>query len=227
MNWAIQQQLLSLEDKKYKDFQCNLCPGVTNIIGVRLPILRKLAKELITEDWRPLISYENNQYYEEYMLLGIIIGSVKVDLNERLALIKDFVPHIDNWAVCDSFCSNLKFTINYRKEVFALLSQYITSKKEFELRFAIVMLLDYYLVVPEYLDQTLDILEHIKHEGYYVKMAVAWAVSIAYIKFPVQTMVFLQNTKLDNFTYNKALQKITESLRIDPQSKNLIRSMKR
>lgn len=227
MNWAIQQQLLSLEDKKYKDFQCNLCPGVTNIIGVRLPILRKLAKELITEDWRPLISYENNQYYEEYMLLGIIIGSVKVDLNERLALIKDFVPHIDNWAVCDSFCSNLKFTTNYRKEVFSLLSQYITSKKEFELRFAIVMLLDYYLVVPEYLDQTLDILEHIKHEGYYVKMAVAWAVSIAYIKFPVQTMEFLQNTKLDNFTYNKALQKITESLRIDPQTKKLIRSMKR
>lgn len=103
---------------------------------------------------------------------------------------------------------------------------YLSSEKEFEIRFAVVILLNFY-IVEDYIDRVILLLDEIKHEGYYAKMAVAWAVSICYVKFPKKTMEYLKNNTLDDFTYNKSLQKITESLRVDEDTKRLIRSIKR
>ena len=103
------------------------------------------------------------------------------------------------------------------------------SDREFELRFAIVILLDYY-ITDEYIDNVIKILDNIKHtEFYYVKMAVAWTLSIAYIKYPDKIMQYLQsgNNHLDKDTYNKALQKIIESNRVGKREKNKIKKMKR
>ena len=88
------------------------------------------------------------------------------------------------------------------------------------------MLMDYYLTT-EYIDQVLEIYDGIHHEGYYVKMGVAWAISMAYVKFPQKTMKLLQNNHLDNFTYNKALQKMIESYQIDKETKQILKEMKR
>ena len=106
------------------------------------------------------------------------------------------------------------------------LQQYKNSMEEFELRFFIVMLLDFY-ITDEYIKEVINILDNIKHEGYYVKMAIAWTISIAYIKYPEITMKYLINNTLDDFTYNKALQKIVESYRVSNQDKAIIRNMKR
>lgn len=106
------------------------------------------------------------------------------------------------------------------------LQEYLKSKKEFELRFAIVTMLNYY-ITEEYIESVLKILNNVKHEGYYVKMAVAWAISIAFIKFPEKTMKLLENNNLDDFTYNKSLQKIIESYQVDENTKQKIRTMKR
>lgn len=222
----IRNKLFSLADEEYQKFHSSLCPGTNNIIGIRVPVLRNVAKEIAKEDWKNYLRTAKSDYYEEIMLQGMVIGLAKMDLEERLDYIKSFVPKIDNWAVCDVTCAGLKFTKKNMSEVWEFLKPYINSNKEFEIRFGVVMLLDFY-ITEEYIKQVLEILNSIHHDGYYVKMAVAWAISVCYIKFPKETMMLLQNNKLDIFTYNKALQKIIESYRVTKEDKEIIRKMRR
>lgn len=225
-NVEILNKIYELSDEKYKKFHGSLCPNTNNIIGVRVPILRTLAKEIAKEDFRNYLKNAKNDYYEEILLQGMVIGIAKMDFKEVCKYLLEFIPKIDNWAVCDITTAGLKATKKYRNEMFEFIKPYLKSKKEFELRFAIVMLLDFY-ITEDYIDEVLKILNNVKSEFYYVKMAIAWAISIAFIKFPDKTMQLLKNNKLDDFTYNKALQKIIESYRIDNITKNKIRKMKR
>lgn len=222
----VRNEIFARIDPDYKTFIMTLIPNKTNILGVRLPHLRQIAKTIAKGDWRTYLNDASDDYFEEVMLQGIVIGYVKTDIRERLKLIEAFVPKIDNWSVCDSFCASLKSTKQHRDVVWKFLQQYFSSNKEFELRFAIVMLIHYY-IEETYIQRVIDILDRIQHDGYYVKMAVAWALSICFVKFPEWTMNYLKNNSLDDFTYNKALQKIIESDRIDNETKETIRQMKR
>ena len=226
MNPSIRKQLMEMADEEYRKFSSSLIPNVDNILGVRLPELRKLAKNIAKGDWRTYLAQADNRYFEETMLQGLVIGYAKTDIEERLRYVADFVPRIDNWSVCDSFCTGLKFTKNYRSLMWDFLQPYLSSDKEYEIRFGVVMLLLYF-VEDEYIERVLQWMDRIRHEGYYVKMAVAWAISVCYVKYPEPTMAFLKNNTLDDFTYNKALQKIIESLRVDSETKHVLRSMKR
>lgn len=226
MEKTIRERIFELADDDFRQFHCKLVPGTENVLGVRLPELRKLAKEIAKGDWRAYLAEASDDYYEEIMLQGLVIGYAKADINEILQYVTNFVQKIDNWAICDTFCSNLKITKKYMSEVWNFLQPYLLSQKEFEMRFGIVMLLGYY-IQEDYIDQVLLLLDNTRHEGYYVKMAVAWAISICFVKYPEKTMTYLKENTLDKFTYNKALQKITESLRVDKATKTVIRSMKR
>lgn len=225
-NKTIKQQLLELAEPDYQKFASALVPNVSGMLGVRLPLLRKLAKDIAKGDWRSYLAATDSEYFEEIMLQGMVIGSAKVDLQEMLTYVELFVPKIDSWSICDSFCAGLKFTNRHKEQVWQFLQPYLKSNKEFELRFGIVMLLDFY-IVEEYIERVLGLFDEVKHEGYYVKMALAWAISICYIKFPELTMDYLQQSQLDDFTYNKTLQKIIESRRVDQEAKELMRKMKR
>ena len=223
----IKEELISMQDKKYKEFHKGLCPGTENIVGIRVPILRNYAKELLKQhNWKTLIKNIDNNYYEEIMLQGMIIGLAKDNLEITLNRIQQFVPKIDNWAVCDVFCGSLKITNKYKKEVWDFIRKYLMSDKEFEIRFGVVMILSYY-IDKDYLKQNFAIFNKIKHEGYYVKMAVAWAISICLIKFYDETIEFLNKCNLDTFTYNKSLQKAIESYRITKEQKDELRKMKK
>jgi 3-methyladenine DNA glycosylase AlkD len=223
---TIKEQLLELAEEEYRKFSAALIPNINHVLGVRLPELRKLAKKMARGDWRAYLEHAESEYFEEVMLQGMVIGYLKTDVEEILRYVADFVPKIDNWSVCDSFCTGLKFTITNKKQVWDFLQPYLLSENEYEIRFAVVMLLDYY-IEEEYISRALQLLDKSKHEGYYVKMAVAWAVSICYVKLPESTMPYLKSNSLDDFTYNKALQKITESFRVDQETKKMIRCMKR
>ncbi|PJI08995.1 MULTISPECIES: DNA alkylation repair protein [Clostridium] len=225
-NKMVQKQLFDLADEKYRKFSASLLPNVNNILGVRLPELRKLAKKIAKDDWRNFINVSDGKYFEENMLQGMVIGYAKMDIEKRLKYITEFIPKINNWSLCDSFCNGLKFTVDNMEKVFEFIKPYLLSEKEFEVRFAVVMILDFY-INEGYINEILKLFDTVKHSGYYAKMAVAWAVSICYVKFPSETMEYLKNNTLDDFTYNKALQKITESFRVDKDTKNNIRSMKR
>ena len=224
--YDLRDKLFELSDDKFKTFHSRLCPNTDNIIGVRLPLLRQLAKEIAKGDWRNFLSNSKEEYYEEILINGLVIAYAKCDVEERLNYIESFVPKIDNWAICDSFCNTLKF-VNKNKEImWEFIQSYLKSYNEFEIRFAVVIILNYY-ITEDYIDLVLKTLDNIKHDGYYVKMAVAWAISMCFIKFEEKTMAYLKDNSLDDFTYNKSLQKICESLRVDKKTKELIQSMKR
>lgn len=228
MKQEIKEKLFKLSDQKYKEFHGGLCPGIENIIGVRVPVLRKYAQELFKEkDWKQTIEEIDNEYYEEIMLQGMLIGQAKKeDINTILKYVGKYVPKIDNWAICDVFCAGLKITKKYKKEMWNFIKKYLKSDKEFEIRFAVVMILDYY-IDEEYLKEDFKIFDNIKHEGYYVKMAVAWAISICLIKYYEDTVKYLKKSKIDNWTYNKAIQKAIESYRISDSQKEILRKMKK
>ncbi len=230
MKDIIREKLLALAEEDYRKFSSALMPGTKNVLGVRLPLLRKLAGEIAKGDWRSYINTygaaDPDEYFEETTLHGLVLGCVKLDIEELLGHAAAFIPKINNWSVCDSFCTSLKAAKRHKERFWEFLQPYLASDKEYELRFGVVMLLNYY-VEEEYIGSVLQLLDRIKHEGYYVKMAVAWALSICYIKLPRQTMAYLNNNTLDDFTYNKALQKITESFRVDDAAKAVIRGMKR
>ena len=127
MNQKIKKELLELSDKKYKKFHEGLCPGTKNIIGVRVPILRKYAKNLCKEkDWKKTIEEIDNEYYEEIMLQGMLIGQAKnEDINTILKYVENYVPKIYNWAICDVFCAGLKITKKYKKEMWIFIQKYL------------------------------------------------------------------------------------------------------
>ncbi len=218
MENLIRNELFKLKDDKYKEFHSSLCPGVDTIIGVRVPVLRKYAKELAKINWKENFINIQNDYYEEIMLQGMIIGIAIKDIKELKIYLEDFIPKIDNWAVCDVCCAGLKLTQKNQEEMWDFLQKYLKSNKEFEIRFGIVMLLDYY-INENYIDRILKIFDNIKSDFYYVKMAVAWAISICYIKFPKETEEYLKNNNLDEFTYKKSIQKIKESYRVSKEQK--------
>ena len=139
--------------------------------------------------------------------------------------LKEFVPKIDSWAVCDTTCSNLKITKKYQKEMWDFLENYIKSNKEFEIRFAVVMYLNYYLT-DEYIDKVLERIDKITSKDYYAQMAIAWMLSFAYIKQKDKTIEYIKNNNLDKFTQNKAIQKICESYRVSKEEKDNLKKYK-
>ncbi len=276
--------LRGLADETYREFHSGLVPGKTNILGVRVPKLRELAKTIAktglpfpdgtSVGWAEYLqaagagraghaagtdadcsghatstdpgpsAAENLDppiYYEEILLQGLVIGCAKMPFDELLSRTAAFVPLIDNWAVCDTFCTSLKAAKKHMAEFWDFLQPYLAlgleqnpqdpqghpAQTEFPLRFAVVMLLAHY-INEGYIDRVLTLLNSVKHEGYYVKMAVAWALSVCFIKFPEKTMELLDGcNELDDFTYNKAIQKTIESFRVDAATKDRLRSMKR
>lgn len=161
------------------------------------------------------------------MLQGMLIGLSKTaDFNKIQKDIEKFIPKINNWAICDVFCAGLKITNKNKKVMLELIEKHLKSKKEFELRFAIVMLLDFY-ITDEYIDYILNKMDKIKSKDYYVQMAIAWTISVCLIKYYDKTIKYLTKCDLDKFTYNKSLQKATESYRITDKQKEELRKIKK
>lgn len=242
MRTEIRERLCALAEPEYREFSASLLPGVENILGVRLPKLRKLAGQLAARDWKGYADCLAKQgegekegtgagaCFEEIMLKGFVIGyahdRAKAPLSEILAETEAFLPLIDNWSVCDSFCSTMKIAREYPDEVWEFILPYFQSEKEFFVRFAVVMSLDHY-IDPAHIHRLFSLYDSVRHPGYYAKMAVAWAVSMCYVRFPKETEGYLASCRLDDFTYNRAIQKTTESFRVDAQTKKRLRSMKR
>lgn len=224
----IRKELLELKDEEYGKFQKKLCPDTNlEIIGIRIPKLRNLAKELAEEDYKYYLKSIENKYFEEILLEGLIIGYCKVDIYEKLELIKEFVPKIDSWSITDTFCPTLKIKEKDLEKVWNFIMPYLKSNKEFEVRFAIIMMLGYY-ITDQYVDEVIECLDKVDNEGYYAKMAVTWTLAEIGIKYYDKLIKYLKgNNKLDTFTYNKTLQKLRESYRISSEQKEELKKMKR
>ena len=214
----IKKELFKMQDKNYQEFQKRLCPGCENIIGVRITSLRKFVKE----NKNIKLSDIGYDYYEEIMLRGMLIGKQReLDYDA----IRDTVSHIDNWALCDTFCADLKQVKKHKEEFLEFIQPYLKSKKEFEVRFAVIILLDYY-VDAQYINYILETLSKIKREEYYIKMGIAWCYSECFVKFYDKTFQFFKNNDIDKFVRNKSIQKAKESYRISDKQKNELNKLK-
>ncbi len=224
----IDENLREMADEKYREFHSRLIPGVESIFyGVRVPALRKLARQLVKEDWRGFVELtKDSSVYELNMLCGMVCALAKCDFEEKLEYMEKFIPSINNWAVCDIVCGDLKDVKKHQERMYEFILPYLESQKEYEVRFAVVILMQYF-VTDEYINDVLKIYDGIRHKGYYVKMAVAWGISICYVKYRDITLEYLASCNLEDFTYNKSVQKMIESFRVSREDKEMLRSMKR
>ena len=226
MNLEVRKKLFLLQDEKYQKFHAGLCPGVLNIIGVRTPDIRKIVKELLKTDYIKYIESYDKKYYEEIMIEGLLIAQSKLSFLEKEKYLDKFIPKINCWAITDICASSFKFSKSELDLVWDYFNKYKNSKSEYELRFMIVMWMDHFLI-DDYVNEVLSNIDKIKIDYYYVKMAIAWLIATMYIKYPDITKTYLKSNNLDDWTYNKALQKIIESTRVSLIEKEEIRKMKR
>lgn len=221
--------LNGLVDEKYREFHSKLSPETNMILGVRVPLIKQYAKDFLKDnDWIESFKNIGDSYNEEKMLKGIIIGYSKLTVEDKLKYLEEIIPCINSWSSCDIICGTLKFATKNQDLVWDFLNKYIKSKKEFEVRFAVVMYLEYF-INDEYVNKVIEKLNSINKSEYYVKMAIAWAVSIVIVKYPEIGIKYLksENNLLDDFTYNKSIQKSIESYRVSDENKKLLKQLKR
>lgn len=217
----LRKELFDSQDLEYKNFHIRLVPNINpdTVIGVRTPIMRKIAKQAFRGNAENLC-----EYYEEKMIYGFTLGLKKCGADEHIEDIRSFVPMIDNWAICDMCTSSFKFIKKYQDEMLDFILSYI-GKSEYETRFAVVTLMDYYLD-DKHIDMVLNILKSINSEYYYVNMAIGWALATAYCKFDDKVTKILEAKMLSPDVQNKAIQKIRDSFRVTKEQKDYIGTLK-
>ena len=222
---SIKKELYSLTEEKYRKFSISLIPDHRNFIGVRIPLIRKIAKEIAKENPVEFLRLAKDDSFEEIMLQGFVICEIK-DFNLVLKLCENHIPKIYNWSLCDSFVSSLKIFKYHKNEVFLFIKPYLKSENTYDVRFALVCLLSYF-VDEEYLLRLFSVFDSITNDDYYVKMALAWAVSVCFVKYSEETITYLKTCHLSDDVFNMALKKIRESKRVDEKTKLIIKAMKR
>ena len=197
-------------------FTQSLIPNIKHkVYGVKLPLLNKKAKELSSE-----IECIKRDSLEEILLQAYAVGWVK-DIDKQIEEIKKFVPIIDNWMVCDSFCSALKSAKRYPEKYWSLLLGYIYSTNDYEQRFAYVMMLKYFCS-KKYLNKALDILVNAKPQIWDTKQGVAWAITEFFVKFEDETKEYLKELTPELFKLTR--RKILDSKRVSECSKKWIKN---
>lgn len=226
---TVKEHLLQLAEEGNHTFAMALHPGVEHVLGIRLPDLRKLARRIAKDDWIGYLDTVDTFYMEERMLQGLVLGYITpdADLETYLRRVTCFVWNINSWSVCDvfTFAGGKDFVNKHAERIWQYLVEWMGAEGEYEIRFGVVMAMRYF-VDEVHLTALFDRLDNIRHEGYYVKMAVAWALSECFVKYPALTLDYLNRRSLGEDTYRKALQKIIESRRVDDATKQKIRAMK-
>lgn len=223
----VRAEFFKLQDIKYRDFSKSLCTtSKYEMIGVRSPEIRKIAKMFPEEKIEEYIFGDDELYYEELLLKGFLTGRFNKSIDKTINCLDKFVPKIDNWGVCDGTCASLKITQKYGEEMWNYIQKFVKSKHEYEIRFAFVMYLDYY-TKSEHVDEIFKQIESVTNDEYYVKMAIAWLLAECFVGSRAKTLKFLKNGKIDKWTYNKAIQKMIESYRVSDDDKKMLRNMKK
>ena len=219
-------KLYKLQDKEYRDFQIKLIPNINSntIIGIRTKELKKYAKELVKDNnYISFISDLPHKYFEENQLHAFIISEIK-DYDKCIEYINKFLPYINNWATCDQMSP--KIFKKYTNKLLDQVNIWIKSNKTYTIRYSILILMRYYLddnFKKEYLEKVCNI----ESEEYYVNMMRAWYYATALAKQYKDTIVYIENNKLDTWTHNKTIQKARESYRITEEQKEYLKGLKR
>lgn len=212
------------QDKKYGDFQRKLAPNISGdtIIGVRVPVLRKLAKEITGEDREDFLNSLPHRYYEENILHSIILSEIK-DYEEAVKAVDAFLPFVDNWAVCDTL--KPKAFGKNRNLMIGDIRRWLADNRVYHRRFGLLMLMTHFLdkdFDPEYLEMAAQV----KNDDYYISMMIAWYFATALAKVYPEAVVYIEERRLDRKTHNRAIQKAVESFRVGDEEKAYLKTLK-
>ncbi len=223
----VEQRFAELSEEKYRKFSAALIPNINNVLGIRMPHMRSLAKEIATRpDWCEWIATAEDTYMEHIMLQGLVLSYARLTPDELFSQLTQFVPKINNWSVCDSVTLSLKALKKHPDRTWDFIQPYLASPHEYEVRFALIVMLGY-LIQQERMENIFSICERVKHEGYYVRMAIAWLLATCCAHYPTETYAYFMHNTLDAWTHNKAIQKCIESYRISPELKTALRHLKK
>lgn len=222
----IRTELFERQDLPFRDFTIRGIPGAKDVIGVRIPEVRQIAKGLCRGDFGEYLNAEPKEYFEEILLHGVVVAQAKMELDSRLEYTEKFIPRIDNWAVCDVVANSFRIKPDQEATYWDFLTRYLNSNDEFAVRFMLVMMLDHFLK-DNYTAEVLAVADAVKHSGYYVEMAKAWLVAEALVKDREVAMSFIYDNHLSDFAFNKAIQKARESYRVSAADKELLLKLKR
>ena len=217
--------LISIKEEKYKEFHSKLCFTKYEILGIRLPIIRNISKQISKTNYQDFLKYTDSKYYEEVLIEGLVISTIKEETIFDKYFNK-YITKIDNWGICDSFCNSLNIVTKNPSKYFNICKELSLSQEEFISRVGLIIILNYF-IKEEYLKEIFNILDSINSNKYYVNMAEAWLICELYIYYPQQTEECLKNNKLNNFTHNKSISKIRESYRISKETKDYLNTLKR
>lgn len=225
---TIQQKLFALQDDAYAAFMRKLIPTIDPalVIGVRAPAIGKLTKELCrTNGTEAFIGALPHIYLEENLLHASLLGRLTCSFDELLQQLEAFLPHVDNWAVCDTlppkaFARNLP-------DVSARIPAWLASERPYTVRFALVTLLSFFLDDETFDPAALDAVAALRTDDYYINMAAAWYVSYALIKQYERTLPLIENNVLAFWVHNKSIQKAVESYRISDERKAYLKTLRR
>ncbi len=225
---ALVRRLEGLADAKYREFHRSLVPDMTvGFLGVRVPALRAVAREILRGDWRGFLEASRDcPLYEARLLYAFVLGGAKCPIEEKIALADAFLPRVDNWAVCDGLCSAFKPRAGEREALFPFAVACAESDVEFRKRFGLVMLMEYFADAP-WAGATLAVYRRFSHPGYYARMGAAWGLATLWLKQRPAALALLQDGVWDDFTHNKAIQKLRESDRISAEDKALVATLRR
>lgn len=221
----VRERIFELRDTEYRDFQIKLMPTVASerVIGVRVPLLRRLARELrATETAKGFLCELPHRYYEEDCLHAFLI-EYETDVRECIRRLDRFLPYVDNWAVCDMMSPRI--FKKHTSEILPKIKEWIDSGKTYTVRYGIGMLMRYYL------DEGFDIkfpelVASIRSDEYYVNMMIAWYFATALAKRYDAVLPFIEQKRLDTWVHNKTIQKAIESYRISDEHKAYLKTLK-
>lgn len=212
--------------ERYREFTESLTlEGQYPFRGVRLPVLRGLAKQLVREDDMKALEKLTDDCFEEVLLQGFVIAYSKLPLSEKKPYIDDYLKKADSWSLIDSFVSSFKFKKDESKVMWEYLNDYRNSKDTFTVRFVLVMMMAKYLD-EEHIKDVLDYCVSVRSEEYYIEMAQAWLLATAAIKWFGAVENILIDGKLNMFTHNKTIQKACESFRITDVNKERLKQLR-
>ena len=213
----IKEKLRELSTTKTQSFSCKLIPNSLPIVGCKFPDLRKLAKEICKGEYQIFLKEYDASSFELQLLYAYVISGAKMSIEDRINYLREFVPTIIDWAVCDGLISSLKCTKKYPEEMFNFILEYQNSHREFEVRFLAEMLMAYYLT-PEHVEEAVQIILTLDIEAYYAKMGVAWFIATLMIHYKDMALYLLEQIK-DPITIGMAIRKIRDSYRISKEVK--------
>ena len=222
---TVYERLSACRDEEYRDFQSKLVPNIPKetVLGVRTPDMRKIAKEIKgTEDAEAFLSQLPHEYYEENLVHFFLIAEIR-DFDECVKAVETFLPYVDCWPVCDQ-SSPRAFARNHER-LLPFIKKWIGSEHVYTARFGIRMLMNEFLgedFRPEYLEWVAAV----KGEDYYVKMMVAWYFATALAKRYDESIVFIEERRLDYWTHKKAIQKALESYRVSDEHKEYLKTLR-